>query len=156
MPSGSPDPRSAILGFNACHELRHSGIHAFSASMRSSRRSTASPRPRTMDTRPTTSNVCLAQPRLRNACGSRSRSPGSRRINSTSRSRRTSWSFGGGSSRTRRGYSCTAARQFQRTFLLADGMEVLGADLSNGLLSIDLARPEPARVARRVEIVSRD
>jgi HSP20 family molecular chaperone IbpA len=49
-----------------------------------------------------------------------------------------------------------AARQFQRTFLLADGMEVLGADLSNGLLSIDLVRPEPARVARRVEIVSRD
>jgi HSP20 family molecular chaperone IbpA len=49
-----------------------------------------------------------------------------------------------------------AARQFQRTFLLADGMEVLGADLSNGLLSIDLARPEPARVARRIEIISRD
>lgn len=49
-----------------------------------------------------------------------------------------------------------AARQFQRTFLLADGMEVLGADLSNGLLSIDLARPEPARIARRIAIVSRD
>lgn len=49
-----------------------------------------------------------------------------------------------------------AARQFQRTFLLADGMEVLGADLSSGLLSIDLARPEPARVARRIAIVSRD
>jgi HSP20 family molecular chaperone IbpA len=49
-----------------------------------------------------------------------------------------------------------AARQFQRTFVLADGMEVLGADLSNGLLSIDLARPEPTRVARRIEIVSRD
>jgi HSP20 family molecular chaperone IbpA len=49
-----------------------------------------------------------------------------------------------------------AARQFQRTFLLADGMEVLGADLSNGLLSIDLAKPEPARIARRIEIVSRD
>jgi HSP20 family molecular chaperone IbpA len=49
-----------------------------------------------------------------------------------------------------------AARQFQRTFLLAEGMEVLGADLSNGLLSIDVARPEPARIARRIEIVSRD
>ena len=36
-----------------------------------------------------------------------------------------------------------AARQFQRTFVLADGMEVLGADLKNGLLSIDLARPHP-------------
>jgi hypothetical protein len=33
-------------------------------------------------------------------------------------------------------------------FLLADGMEVLGADLSNGLLSIDLARPEPERIVR--------
>jgi HSP20 family molecular chaperone IbpA len=45
-----------------------------------------------------------------------------------------------------------AARQFQRTFLLADGMEVLGADLSNGLLSIDLARPEPERIARKIDI----
>ena len=43
-----------------------------------------------------------------------------------------------------------AARQFQRTFVLADGMEVMGADLRNGLLSIDLARPEPARVIRTV------
>jgi len=49
-----------------------------------------------------------------------------------------------------------AARQFQRTFLLADGMEVLGADLSSGLLSVDLARPEPARIVRRIEIVARD
>jgi HSP20 family molecular chaperone IbpA len=45
-----------------------------------------------------------------------------------------------------------AARQFQRTFVLADGMEVMGADLRNGLLSIDLARPEPARVIRTVSI----
>lgn len=45
-----------------------------------------------------------------------------------------------------------AARQFQRSFLLADGMEVLGADLTNGLLSIDLARPEPARVIRKIDI----
>ena len=45
-----------------------------------------------------------------------------------------------------------AARQFQRTFVLADGMEVLRADLKNGLLSIDLARPEPARVARSISI----
>ncbi|RAI45812.1 Hsp20 family protein [Rhodoplanes roseus] len=49
-----------------------------------------------------------------------------------------------------------AARQFQRTFLLADGMEVLGADLSNGLLSIDLARPEPARVVRSIAIRQQD
>ena len=45
-----------------------------------------------------------------------------------------------------------AARQFQRTFVLADGMEVLGADLKNGLLSIDLARPEPARIVRTISI----
>lgn len=49
-----------------------------------------------------------------------------------------------------------AARQFQRTFLLADGMEVLGADLSNGLLSVDLARPEPERIIRRIDITDRD
>src|ERR1041385_431088 len=45
-----------------------------------------------------------------------------------------------------------AARQFQRTFVLADGMEVMGADLRNGLLSIDLARPEPERVLRTINI----
>jgi HSP20 family molecular chaperone IbpA len=45
-----------------------------------------------------------------------------------------------------------AARQFQRVFVLADGMEVQGADLKNGLLAIDLARPEPARLARTIRI----
>lgn len=49
-----------------------------------------------------------------------------------------------------------AARQFMRSFLLAEGMEVQGADLSNGLLSVDLARPEPARIVRRVEITNRE
>jgi HSP20 family molecular chaperone IbpA len=49
-----------------------------------------------------------------------------------------------------------AARQFQRTFLLADGMQVLGADLQNGLLSVDLARPEPERVVRKIDISVRD
>lgn len=48
-----------------------------------------------------------------------------------------------------------AARQFQRSFLLADGMEVQGADLANGLLSIDLARPEPERIIRRIDIADR-
>jgi HSP20 family molecular chaperone IbpA len=47
-----------------------------------------------------------------------------------------------------------AARQFQRAFLLADGMEVLGADLSNGLLSIDLARPELERIVRKISIAN--
>jgi HSP20 family molecular chaperone IbpA len=45
-----------------------------------------------------------------------------------------------------------AARQFQRTFVLADGMQVQGADLKNGLLSIDLVRPEPERVTRTINI----
>ena len=49
-----------------------------------------------------------------------------------------------------------AARQFQRSFLLADGMQVLGADLSNGLLAIDLIRPEPERLIRRIDIMSRE
>ena len=49
-----------------------------------------------------------------------------------------------------------AARQFQRAFLLADGMEVLGAELSNGLLSIDLARPEPERIVRKIAIAAKD
>ena len=45
-----------------------------------------------------------------------------------------------------------AARQFQRTFVLAEGMEVLGADLKNGLLSIDLVRPEPERIVKTIAI----
>jgi HSP20 family molecular chaperone IbpA len=49
-----------------------------------------------------------------------------------------------------------AARQFQRTFVLADGMEVLRADLKNGLLSIDLARPEPERVVRTIDITEHE
>ncbi len=49
-----------------------------------------------------------------------------------------------------------AARQFQRTFVLAEGMEVLSADLKNGLLSIDLARPEPERIVKTISITDRD
>ena len=49
-----------------------------------------------------------------------------------------------------------AARQFQRAFLLAEGMEVMGADLANGLLSIDLIRPEPDRIVRKIVIASPD
>lgn len=45
-----------------------------------------------------------------------------------------------------------AARQFQRTFVLADGMEVLGADLNCGLLAIDLVRPEPGRLVKTIAI----
>jgi HSP20 family molecular chaperone IbpA len=49
-----------------------------------------------------------------------------------------------------------AARQFQRSFLLAEGMRVEGADLTNGLLSVDLARPEPERVVQKINIIARD
>jgi HSP20 family molecular chaperone IbpA len=49
-----------------------------------------------------------------------------------------------------------AARQFQRTFVLADGIEVLSADLKNGLLSIDLARPEPERVVKTIAITDHE
>lgn len=45
-----------------------------------------------------------------------------------------------------------AARQFQRAFVLADGITVTGAELRHGLLSIDLARPEPQRQVRRIDI----
>ena len=45
-----------------------------------------------------------------------------------------------------------AARQFQRTFVLADGIEVMQAGLDNGLLIIDLVRHEPERLTRRIEI----
>ena len=45
-----------------------------------------------------------------------------------------------------------AGRQFQRAFVLADGMDVTGAKLENGLLAIDLERPEPRRIVRMIEI----
>ena len=45
-----------------------------------------------------------------------------------------------------------AARQFHRNFVLAEGIEVVGAELDNGLLHIDLVRPQPAQRARTVEI----
>lgn len=49
-----------------------------------------------------------------------------------------------------------AARQFQRIFVLADGMRVLGAELVNGLLSVDLDRPEPERLVRKINISVKD
>jgi HSP20 family molecular chaperone IbpA len=49
-----------------------------------------------------------------------------------------------------------AARQFQRIFVLADGMQVTGADLKNGLLAIDLDRPKPERLVKKINISARD
>jgi HSP20 family molecular chaperone IbpA len=45
-----------------------------------------------------------------------------------------------------------AARQFQRSFVLADGVEVSGADLEHGLLHIDLRRADPETVVRAIPI----
>jgi HSP20 family molecular chaperone IbpA len=47
-----------------------------------------------------------------------------------------------------------AARQFQRSFVLAEGIEVAGAWLDNGLLHVDLVRPEQESRVRVVEIKS--
>ena len=45
-----------------------------------------------------------------------------------------------------------AARQFQRAFVMAEGIEVRGAWLDNGLLHIDLARPLPETRVRSIPI----
>jgi HSP20 family molecular chaperone IbpA len=47
-----------------------------------------------------------------------------------------------------------AARQFIKTFVLADGIEVKAAELSDGMLRIDLVKREPERAVRKVEIKS--
>jgi HSP20 family molecular chaperone IbpA len=48
-----------------------------------------------------------------------------------------------------------AARQFQRSFMLAEGIEVAGAWLDNGLLNIDLVRRAPEGRVRKVTIRAR-
>ena len=53
-------------------------------------------------------------------------------------------------------YRGIAARQFHRTFLLADGIEVIGARLDAGLLHIDLTRPTAPEIVRTVAIRSGD
>ena len=47
-----------------------------------------------------------------------------------------------------------AARQFQRSFVLADGIEATGATLENGLLHVDLLRPDVQPKSRRIAIQS--
>lgn len=49
-----------------------------------------------------------------------------------------------------------AARQFQKSFLLADGIEVKGAVMDNGLLHIDMQRVVPETAARKIDIVNAD
>lgn len=45
-----------------------------------------------------------------------------------------------------------AARQFQRAFVLAEGMEVEGARMENGLLHLDLQRSVPENVVKQIRI----
>lgn len=45
-----------------------------------------------------------------------------------------------------------AARQFQRSFVLADGVEVAGASMENGMLHVDLQRSLPDTVVQTIEI----
>lgn len=49
-----------------------------------------------------------------------------------------------------------AARQFQRSFVLAEGIEIVGAEMDNGLLHVDLKRPIPAAQSRTIEIRSKE
>ena len=49
-----------------------------------------------------------------------------------------------------------AARQFNRSFVLAEGIEVSGANLANGLLEIDLVRIQPERIIRKISIQSKE
>ena len=48
-----------------------------------------------------------------------------------------------------------AARQFQRAFVLAEGIEVEGAWLDNGLLHVDLRRPVPEARVKTIQIATR-
>ncbi|PHQ98199.1 MAG: heat-shock protein Hsp20 [Marinosulfonomonas sp.] len=45
-----------------------------------------------------------------------------------------------------------AARQFQRSFVLADGVDVAGAAMENGLLHVDLKRSVPETVVQTIKI----
>ena len=45
-----------------------------------------------------------------------------------------------------------AARQFQRSFVLADGVEVGEAIMENGLLHVDLTRAQPETIVQRIKI----
>jgi HSP20 family molecular chaperone IbpA len=48
-----------------------------------------------------------------------------------------------------------AARQFQRAFVLAEGIEILGAELENGLLTISLEQQTPEEIVQQIEITTK-
>ena len=45
-----------------------------------------------------------------------------------------------------------AGRQFQRSFVLADGVEVANASMENGLLHVDLKRQQPETIVQTIQI----
>ena len=45
-----------------------------------------------------------------------------------------------------------AARAFQRSFVLADGVDVAGAAMENGLLHVDLRRAVPEKIVQTIRI----
>ncbi len=49
-----------------------------------------------------------------------------------------------------------ATRQFQRLFILADGVEVVSAELASGLLVIEIERPDREQFPRKIGIVQKD
>ena len=53
-------------------------------------------------------------------------------------------------------YRGIASRQFKRSFVLADGIEVVGAHLDNGLLHIDLKQRAPESKLRRIQISKKE
>ena len=48
-----------------------------------------------------------------------------------------------------------AARQFQRSFVLAEGIEIISAELDSGLLHIELMRPDPEPRIQKIKIKER-
>lgn len=49
-----------------------------------------------------------------------------------------------------------AARRFVRKFVLAEGMDVADAEVENGLLSINLVRPQPENTIRKIPVTERE
>jgi len=49
-----------------------------------------------------------------------------------------------------------AARRFVRSFVLADGMDVENAEVENGLLAINLVRPQPENTLRKIPVIDRE
>ena len=49
-----------------------------------------------------------------------------------------------------------ASRQFRKSFVLAEGIEVSGANLANGLLEVELVRIQPEKTVRKITISAKD